>query len=46
MELQCSVTPDWAAIFSEELKSEIKPDNAALKLLNGIHFWVSVTENT
>jgi hypothetical protein len=44
-ELQCSVTPDWATMLSEELKSEIKPDNAALKLLNRIHFWVAVSEN-
>jgi hypothetical protein len=43
-ELQCSVAPDWAAILRQEMKTEVKPDNAGLKLLNGVHFWVSVSE--
>ena len=43
-ELQCSVAPDWAAILRQEMKAEVKPDNAALKLLNGVRFWVSVSE--
>jgi hypothetical protein len=43
-ELQCSVGPDWAAILSQEMKTEVKPDNAGLKLLNGVRFWVSVSE--
>ncbi|SRR5258708_11651433 len=43
-ELQCSVAPDWAAILRQEMKTEVKPDNAGLKLLNGVRFWVSVNE--
>lgn len=43
-ELQCSVAPDWAAILRQEMKTEVKADNAGLKLLNGVHFWVSVSE--
>lgn len=43
-EFTCSVIPDWAAALKEETKSDVGPDNPALKLLNGIHFWVSVTE--
>lgn len=39
-----SVIPDWAATLKQELKSDVRPDNPALKLLNGIHFWVSVSE--
>ena len=41
-ELQCSVAPDWAAILRQEMKAEVKPDNAGLNLLNGVRFWVSV----
>jgi len=44
-EFQCSVVPDWAAMLKQELKSEVKPDNPALKLLDGVHFWVSVNRN-
>ena len=44
IELQCSVAPDWAAILRHEMKTEVKPDNAGLKLLNGVRFWVSVSE--
>lgn len=43
-EFTCSVIPDWAATLRQELKSDFRPDNPALKLLNGIHFWVSVNE--
>jgi len=43
-ELQCSFAPDWAAILGQETKTEVKSDNAGLKLLNGVHFWVSVSE--
>lgn len=43
-EFTCSVIPDWAATLKQELKSDFRPDNPALKLLNGIHFWVSVNE--
>lgn len=44
-EFTCSVIPDWAATLKQELKSDVRPDNPALKLLNGIHFWVSVSES-
>lgn len=43
-EFTCSVIPDWAAMLKQELKSDVRPDNPALNLLNGIHFWVTVTE--
>lgn len=43
-ELQFSVIPDWASLLSHEMKTEVKPDNAGLKLLGGVHFWASVTE--
>lgn len=43
-ELTCSVIPDWAGTLRQELKSDVPADNPALKLLNGIHFWVSVSE--
>jgi len=43
VEFQCSVTPDWSAMLKREMKTDFKPDNPALKLLNGVHFWVSVT---
>ena len=43
-ELQCSLAPDWAAILRQEMKTEVKPDNAGLKLLNRVRFWVSVSE--
>jgi hypothetical protein len=42
IELQCSVAPDWEAILRQEMKTEVSPDNAGLKLLNGVRFWVSV----
>src|SRR5258708_33049228 len=44
-ELQCSVAPDWAAILRQEMKTEVKPDNARLNLLNGDRFCASVTES-
>jgi|SRR5215467_971635 len=43
-ELECSVEQDWAAILRQEIKAEVKPDNAGLKLLNGVRFWVTVSE--
>jgi len=43
-ELQCSVAPDWAAILRQEMKTEVKPDNAGLNLFNGVRLWVSVSE--
>lgn len=43
-EFTCSVIPDWAAALKQETKSDVRPDNPAFKLLNGIHFWVSVSE--
>src|SRR5271165_4160083 len=43
-ELQFSVIPDWASLLSQEMKAEVKPDNAGLKLLGGVHFCASVSE--
>jgi hypothetical protein len=45
IEFQCSAIPDWTAILKEELKSEIPPDHPGLKLLNKIHFWLSLDQN-
>lgn len=44
IEFQCSVIPDWTAILKNELKSDIPPDYPALKLLNQIHFWLSLDQ--
>jgi hypothetical protein len=42
-DFQCSFTPDWRSILEQETKTEIKSDNPALNLLNGVHFWVSIS---
>src|SRR5260370_20432013 len=44
IEFQCSVTPNWTAILKEELKSDIPPDHPGLKLLNKVHFWLSLDQ--
>jgi hypothetical protein len=43
-EVQSTVTPNWNAFLHEELKSDIPPDHPALKLLNGLHFWLSLDQ--
>jgi len=43
-EAQSTVTPNWAAFLRKELKSDIPPDHPALKLLNGVHFWLSLDQ--
>jgi hypothetical protein len=44
VEFQCSAIPDWKAILKEELKSDIPPDHPGLKVLNKIHFWLSLDQ--
>ena len=44
IEMQSAVVPNWSAILKEELKTDIPPDHPALKILNGIHFWVSLDQ--
>ena len=44
LEVQIAVTPNWAAVLRRELKSDIPPDHPALKLLGGLHFWLSLDQ--
>lgn len=44
IELESAVVPNWGAILKEELKTDIPPDHPALKLLSGLHFWVSLDQ--
>ena len=44
IEFQCEAIPDWKAILKEELKSDIPPDHPGLKVLNKIHFWLSLDQ--
>jgi len=43
-EFQCSVVPDWSVTLKEELHQDFPPDHPAIKMLNGIHFWLSLDE--
>jgi hypothetical protein len=43
-EVQVAVTPDWTAVLREELKSDVPPGHPALKLLNGLHFWLALDQ--
>ena len=44
LDFQAAVVVNWPAILRAELKSDISPDHPALKLLNGLHFWVSLDQ--
>ena len=44
LEFQAAVVVNWPAILSAELKSDISPDHPVLKLLNGLHFWLSLDQ--
>jgi hypothetical protein len=44
IEMQGAVVPNWSVILKEELKTDIAPDHPALKILNGIHFWLSLDQ--
>ena len=44
LEMQSAVVPNWNATLKEELKTDIAPDHPALKILNGIHFWLSLDQ--
>ena len=44
LEFQAAVVVNWPAILSAELKSDISPDHPALKLLNGLHFWLALDQ--
>ena len=42
---QVAVVPDWTVTLKDELKTDIPPDHPALKILNGIHFWLAWDQN-
>lgn len=44
VEFQCSAIPDWKTILKEQLKSDIPRDYQGLKVLNKIHFWLSLDQ--
>jgi hypothetical protein len=44
LEMQSAVVPNWITTLKEELKTDIPPDHPALKILNGIHFWLSLDQ--
>jgi len=44
IEMQSAVDPNWGAILKEELKTDVPPDHPAFKILNGLHFRLSLDE--
>ncbi len=44
LEFQCVAVPDWQVTLAAELHTEIAPDHPAIKILNGIHFWLSLDQ--
>jgi hypothetical protein len=44
IEMQSAVVPNWGAILKEELKTDVPPDHPAFKILNGLHFRLSLDE--
>jgi hypothetical protein len=44
IEMQSAVVPNWSAMLKEELKTDIPPDHPAFKILNGLHFWLSLDQ--
>ena len=44
LEFQCAAVPDWQVTLTAELHSEIAPDHPAIKILNGVHFWLSLDQ--
>lgn len=44
LEFQCVALPDWQFTLAAELHTEIAPDHPAIKILNGVHFWLSLDQ--
>jgi len=44
LEFQCVAVPDWQVTLAAELHTEIAPDHPAIKMLNGVHFWLSLDQ--
>lgn len=44
VEYQCAAVPDWQAMLATELHTDIPADHPAVKMLQGIHFWLSLDQ--
>jgi len=44
LEFQCSAVPDWQVMLAAELHTDVPPDHPAVKILQGIHFWLSLDQ--
>jgi hypothetical protein len=45
IEFECSVKPNWELVLQEQLKADPPSAQTALKLLNGLHFVVTLDPN-